>query len=104
MGSLDGQLFITNIGAPVNADIEDNPAGQINRDGDIDAGVVVHEYGHGVSNRLTGGPATASCLATRSRWARAGATGRRLHAAVGDTATTPRPIGLAAVRRTGRPA
>ncbi len=31
-------------------------------DGDLDNGVVVHEYGHGISNRLTGGPANASCL------------------------------------------
>ncbi|GAB3579004.1 hypothetical protein GCM10027345_18520 [Hymenobacter daeguensis] len=32
------------------------------RDGDFDSGVITHEYGHGVSNRLTGGPANASCL------------------------------------------
>ena len=32
------------------------------RDGDVDNGIIVHEYGHGISNRLTGGPATASCL------------------------------------------
>src|SRR5690606_36026039 len=31
-------------------------------DGDLDNGVIVHEYGHGVSNRLTGGPSTAGCL------------------------------------------
>ena len=30
-------------------------------DGDFDNGIVAHEYGHGVSSRLTGGPAT-SCL------------------------------------------
>ncbi len=33
-----------------------------NRDGDLDNGVIVHEYGHGISNRLTGGPANSSCL------------------------------------------
>jgi extracellular elastinolytic metalloproteinase len=32
------------------------------RDGDIDNGVIFHEYGHGVSNRLTGGPANANAL------------------------------------------
>jgi hypothetical protein len=32
------------------------------RDGDVDNGIIVHEYGHGVSNRLTGGRTTASCL------------------------------------------
>lgn len=34
------------------------------RDGDLDSGVIAHEYGHGVSNRLTGGPATTGCLST----------------------------------------
>jgi len=32
------------------------------RDGDLDAGIVVHEYGHGISNRLTGGPSNVNCL------------------------------------------
>lgn len=32
------------------------------RDCSFDAGVVVHEYLHGLSNRLTGGPANAGCL------------------------------------------
>ncbi|MCW3816387.1 M36 family metallopeptidase [Micromonospora sp. DR5-3] len=31
------------------------------RDGDLDAGVIIHEYTHGISNRLTGGP-TVNCL------------------------------------------
>ena len=31
------------------------------RDGDFDNGIIAHEYGHGISTRLTGGPAT-SCL------------------------------------------
>ncbi len=31
-------------------------------DGDLDNGVICHEYGHGISNRLTGGPYGASCL------------------------------------------
>ncbi|MBC14089.1 MAG: metalloprotease [Rhodothermaceae bacterium] len=31
-------------------------------DGSFDNGVVVHEYGHGISNRLTGGPSLAGCL------------------------------------------
>jgi len=30
-------------------------------DGDLDNGVIAHEYGHGISTRLTGGPA-ATCL------------------------------------------
>lgn len=31
-------------------------------DGDLDNGIVVHEYTHGISNRLTAGAASASCL------------------------------------------
>ncbi len=31
-------------------------------DGDLDSGVIAHEYGHGISNRLTGGPSNVSCL------------------------------------------
>ena len=31
-------------------------------DGSLDNGVVSHEYGHGISNRLTGGPSKANCL------------------------------------------
>ena len=32
------------------------------RDGDADNAVILHEYGHGISNRLTGGPLNVSCL------------------------------------------
>jgi uncharacterized repeat protein (TIGR01451 family) len=31
-------------------------------DSDFDNGIIAHEYGHGISNRLTGGPASSSCL------------------------------------------
>ncbi|MDO7885243.1 M36 family metallopeptidase [Hymenobacter cheonanensis] len=31
-------------------------------DGDFDSGVMSHEYGHGISNRLTGGGTNTSCL------------------------------------------
>ena len=31
-------------------------------DGDFDAGIIIHEYAHGISNRLTGGPSNVSCL------------------------------------------
>jgi len=32
------------------------------RDGDLEAGIVIHEYSHGLSTRLTGGPANSGCL------------------------------------------
>ncbi|KAJ2847797.1 hypothetical protein IWW36_003671 [Coemansia brasiliensis] len=32
------------------------------RDGDLEQDIVAHEYTHGISNRLTGGPSNADCL------------------------------------------
>ena len=32
------------------------------RDGDLDNGIIVHEYGHGISIRQVGGPANSNCL------------------------------------------
>jgi len=34
------------------------------RDGDLDNGIIIHEYGHGISIRLTGGPSNVNCLST----------------------------------------
>ncbi|GAB3203847.1 extracellular elastinolytic metalloproteinase [Pontibacter aydingkolensis] len=41
--------------------------GNPRRDGDFDNGVIVHEYGHGISNRLTGGPSSTSCLSNQEQ-------------------------------------
>ncbi|KAJ2193067.1 hypothetical protein IW144_004603 [Coemansia sp. RSA 522] len=34
------------------------------RDGSLEQDIVVHEFTHGISNRLTGGPSNADCLST----------------------------------------
>ena len=47
---------------PGTATIQANGSPPVPRDSDMDAGVIVHEYTHGISTRLTGGPSTASCL------------------------------------------
>ncbi|SFB68732.1 T9SS-dependent M36 family metallopeptidase [Kaistella jeonii] len=44
----------------VNITLKYDPAGQATRDGSFDNGVVIHEYGHGISNRNTGNG--SSCL------------------------------------------
>ncbi|MCF8426032.1 MAG: M36 family metallopeptidase [Bacteroidia bacterium] len=36
-------------------------------DSDLDNGVIAHEYGHGISTRLTGGPANSSCLGNQEQ-------------------------------------
>jgi len=39
----------------------------INLDGSLDNVIVSHEFGHGVSNRLTGGPSSTSCLQNKEQ-------------------------------------
>ena len=46
------------------------------RDGDLEAGIVIHEYSHGVSTRLVGGPANSGCLG----WGEAGGMGEGIGA------------------------
>lgn len=36
--------------------------GPVRRDGSLDNSVIAHEYGHGISSRLTGGPSSGGCL------------------------------------------
>lgn len=42
-------------------------AAGVQLDGDLDNGVISHEYTHGISNRLTGGPTNVSCLTNREQ-------------------------------------
>ncbi|KAJ3261832.1 Fungalysin/Thermolysin Extracellular metalloproteinase 5 [Boothiomyces macroporosus] len=44
---------------------------QPRRDGDLESGIIIHEYAHGISTRLTGGPANSNCLG----WGEAGGMG-----------------------------
>ncbi len=58
---VDGEAIIAELGSGMNGTISgENVTPMI--DGDLDNVIVAHEYGHGISNRLTGGPAAASCL------------------------------------------
>lgn len=67
------------------------------RDCSFDASVVIHEYIHGLSNRLTGGPLNAGCLPTGEPggmgegWSDFFATAIRLQP--GDTRETDYPMG-----------
>lgn len=56
----DGNLIRAQL--PGNATAQANGSPPTPRDSGLDAGVVVHEYGHGISNRLTGGPQESTCL------------------------------------------
>ncbi len=63
---IPGVMISQDDGAKIAAEIANNVtitlAGGLFADGDIDNGIITHEYGHGISNRLTGGRTNASCL------------------------------------------
>ncbi|GGE98596.1 peptidase M36 [Hymenobacter cavernae] len=65
------------------------------RDGDFDNGVIAHEYGHGISNRLTGGPANSNCLGNAEQMGEGWSDffGLWMTTKPGDQGYTPRGIG-----------
>ncbi|HLW32985.1 MAG TPA: M36 family metallopeptidase, partial [Aequorivita sp.] len=65
------------------------------KDGDYDTLVILHEYGHGVSNRLTGGPANSSCLQNTEQMGEGWSDffGALLTIQPGDVAADPRAVG-----------
>lgn len=69
-------------------------------DGTLDNGIVIHEYGHGISSRLVGGPQRAGCLSRDQQMGEGWSdffTLALTHEA-GDNANTPRGIGTFAIR------
>jgi len=62
VGNADGNAIVADLGQTVNGRLFQQGGPFLNRDSDLDTGVIAHEYGHGLSNRLTGGPSQASCL------------------------------------------
>lgn len=56
----DGEKVRAAITAGETVTISISPYTQ--RDASVDNGIVIHEYGHGISNRLTGGPSNVACL------------------------------------------
>ncbi|MCY0968032.1 T9SS-dependent M36 family metallopeptidase [Chryseobacterium wangxinyae] len=56
---IKGQLSANTV---INVTLKDDPATMITPDGSFDNGIVTHEYGHGISTRLTGNGST--CLQT----------------------------------------
>ena len=57
----DGNAIRAAIAAgPTTGTVRKHPNHPGIRDGDLENGIIIHEYGHGVSNRLTGGPASTA--------------------------------------------
>ncbi len=76
------QMFLWNLTTP-------------NRDGDLDNGIIAHEYGHGISTRLVGGPANSNCLNNAEQMGEGWSDyfGLMLTMVPGDTRTGERGIG-----------
>lgn len=79
---------------PTSGMIQANP-GAVDRDSDLDSGVMAHEYGHGISNRLVGGPGNVGCLSHPERMGEGWSDWWTLTLTPdpADTATTPRGVG-----------
>src|SRR5690606_28250948 len=95
----DGEAIITALlnGDTVNASLRDDGSGNdpFQRDGDLDNVIIAHEYGHGISNRLTGGPAASGCLQNEEQMGEGWSDyfGLILTMKTDDNENTPRGIG-----------
>ncbi|WP_415376477.1 T9SS-dependent M36 family metallopeptidase [Patiriisocius sp. Uisw_017] len=74
-------------------------AGPFRIDGDLDNGIIAHEYGHGISIRLTGGASTSGCLTNDEQMGEGWSDwfGLMLTQRSGDQSNTNRGIGTYAI-------
>lgn len=56
------ELLAEMANGPVNVKLESPSDLYLFADGDFDNGIIGHEVGHGISNRLIGGPTNSSCM------------------------------------------
>ncbi|AFL80535.1 fungalysin family metallopeptidase (M36) [Aequorivita sublithincola DSM 14238] len=99
----DGEALITALlnGDTISATLRDDGSGNdpFQRDGDLDNVIIAHEYGHGISNRLTGGPSASSCLQNDEQMGEGWSDyfGLMLTMKPGDAGTDYRGIGTYAI-------
>jgi hypothetical protein len=92
IGQSDGDTIRAELADDVDADMVKVSA---DRDSDFDNGIIIHEYGHGISNRLTGGPAQASCLTNSEQMGEGWSDffALMMTASPADSGTDARPMG-----------
>ncbi|WP_127846728.1 T9SS-dependent M36 family metallopeptidase [Psychroflexus aestuariivivens] len=90
-------ILALNSGEIINADLANN--GPYFIDGDFDNGIIAHEYGHGISTRLTGGRFDANCLFNEEQMGEGWSDwlGLMMTIQPGDVATQGRGYGTFAV-------
>ncbi|MBL7827312.1 MAG: M36 family metallopeptidase [Saprospiraceae bacterium] len=81
--------------------VQPTVAGPTFVDGDFDNGIIAHEFAHGVSNRLTGGPANTDCLQNGEHMGEGWSDFFMLATSVkpGDSPTTKRGFGTFVYRQ-----
>ena len=86
---------------PVNVKLESPADLYLYADGDFDNGIIAHEVGHGISNRLIGGPVNASCMTNGEQMGEGWSDwfGLILQIKPGDTGAEPRGIGTYAINQ-----
>ena len=97
VGQSDGDTLKGELGTGVNVTLLPGNSSNLppNRDSDLDSGIIAHEYGHGLSTRLTGGAGTSNCLSGNQQAGEGWSDFLALWftATVADQATTPRGVG-----------
>ncbi|MFK7933796.1 MAG: M36 family metallopeptidase [Saprospiraceae bacterium] len=83
-----GNPLVVTFGSPVQE-------GPMNLDGDFDNGIIAHEYGHGISIRLTGGRLNSGCLSNDEQMGEGWSDffALAMHAKPGDVGEQRRGVG-----------
>ncbi|MCT2564377.1 T9SS-dependent M36 family metallopeptidase [Chryseobacterium herbae] len=89
-------------GAVINSTLKYDKLNYVYKDGSLDNGIVIHEYGHGISNRLTG--TGSSCLSGTTSNEQMGEGWSDFFALMltnrpGDNASVPRGVGTFATEQ-----
>lgn len=90
-----GNIFTDTILAGTTINVTIVNGGPFELDGDFDNGIIAHEYGHGISNRLSGGPSNSGCLSNDEQMGEGWSDwfGLMLTIEPGDLSTDGRGIG-----------
>jgi len=91
-----GEILIAEMAnGPVNVTIQDPGNSYLFADGSYDNGVISHEYGHGISNKLIGGPTNSSCMTNFEQMGEGWSDWFSLMMQIktGDAGTDAKPIG-----------